>query len=130
MDRIDLQVEVPAVPYEDLKAPRGSRDSATMRKGILRVRDVQATRYKGKRVRLNADLTGASLERWCAVGEGEQRFMEQAVRRLGLSARAYTRVLRIARTIADLEAVETIGVDHLAEAINFRTMDRVNPPQL
>lgn len=129
MDRIDLQVEVPAVPYEDLKAPRGARDSATMRAGILRVRAVQAARYKGQRIRLNADLTGAALERWCAVGETEQRFLEQAVRRLGLSARAYTRVLRIGRTIADMEEAEAIGIDHLAEAINFRTMDRVNPPQ-
>jgi len=100
-----------------------------MRAGILRVRAVQAARYKGQRIRLNADLTGAALERWCAVGEGEQRFLEQAVRRLGLSARAYTRVLRIGRTIADMEEAEAIGIDHLAEAINFRTMDRVNPPQ-
>ncbi len=129
MDRIDLQVEVPAVPYEDLKAPRGSRDSATMRAGIVRVRGMQAARYKGLGLRLNADLQGAHLERWCAVGEGEHGFLEQAVRRLGLSARAYTRVLRIARTIADMEDAETIEIPHLAEAINFRTMDRVNTPQ-
>lgn len=128
LDRIDLQVEVPAVPYEDLKAPRGGRDSAAMRQGILKVRAMQAERYKGARLRLNADLSGSALERWCAVGEGEQRFLEQAVRRLGLSARAYTRVLRIARTIADMEDAERIGVEHLAEAINFRTMDRVNQP--
>jgi len=129
MDRIDLQVEVPAVPYEDLKAPRGNRDSATMRAGILKVRAMQAERYQGQRIRLNADLTGAALERWCAVGAAEQQFLEQAVRKLGLSARAYTRVLRIARTIADMEEAETLGIGHLAEAINFRTMDRVNQPQ-
>lgn len=128
MDRIDLQVEVPAVPYDDLKAPRGVRDSAAMRQGILKVRALQAERYKGQRIRLNSELTGANLERWCAVGEDEQRFLEQAVRRLGLSARAYTRVLRIARTIADMEEAPTIGIGHLAEAINFRTMDRVNQP--
>ena len=129
MDRIDLQVEVPAVPYEDLKAPRGTRDSATMRAGIVKVRGVQAARYQGLGIRLNADLQGAHLERWCKVGEAEHGFLEQAVRRLGLSARAYTRVLRIARTIADMEDAETIGIPHLAEAINFRTMDRVNTPQ-
>jgi magnesium chelatase family protein len=129
MDRIDLQVEVPAVPYEDLKAPRGSRDSATMRAGIVKVRALQAVRYQGSNIRLNADLQGALLERWCTVGEGEHQFLEQAVRRLGLSARAYTRVLRIARTIADMEDAETIEIPHLAEAINFRTMDRVNQPQ-
>jgi magnesium chelatase family protein len=130
MDRIDLQVEVPAVPYEDLKAPRGGRSSADMRAGILRVREIQAARYRGERIRTNADLGGALLERWCAVGEAEQKFLEQAVRRLGLSARAYTRVLRIARTIADLEGAERLEIGHLAEAINFRTMDRVNPPGL
>ncbi|MBU1228425.1 MAG: YifB family Mg chelatase-like AAA ATPase [Proteobacteria bacterium] len=128
MDRIDLQVEVPAVPYEDLKAPRGSRDSATMRAGIVKVRAIQAGRYKGSGIRLNADLQGALLERWCKVGEAEHGFLEQAVRRLGLSARAYTRVLRIARTIADMEDAENVGIPHLAEAINFRTMDRVNQP--
>lgn len=128
MDRIDLQVEVPAVPYDDLKAPRGGRDSATMRAGILKVRALQAERYKGQRIRLNSELTGAALECWCAVGEAEQRFLAQAVHRLGLSARAYTRVLRIARTIADMEDAQAIGIGHLAEAINFRTMDRVNPP--
>ena len=130
MDRIDLQVEVPAVPYEDLRAPRGGRSSADMRAGILRVREIQAARYRGERIRTNADLGGALLERWCAVGEAEQKFLEQAVRRLGLSARAYTRVLRIARTIADLEGAERLEIGHLAEAINFRTMDRVNPPGL
>jgi magnesium chelatase family protein len=129
MDRIDLQVEVPAVPYEDLKAPRGTRDSATMRAGIVKVRAIQAERYKGSNIRLNADLQGALLERWCKVGEAEHSFLEQAVRRLGLSARAYTRVLRIARTIADMEDAEHIEIPHLAEAINFRTMDRVNAPQ-
>ena len=128
MDRIDMQVEVPAVPYEDLKAPRGARDSATMRAGIIKVRAIQAVRYQGSGLRLNADLQGALLERWCAVGEAEHSFLELAVRRLGLSARAYTRVLRIARTIADMEDAETIGIPHLAEAINFRTMDRVNTP--
>ena len=129
MDRIDMQVEVPAVPYEDLKAPRGTRDSATMRAGIIKVRATQTARYKGSGIRLNADLQGALLERWCKVGEAEHQFLEQAVRRLGLSARAYTRVLRIARTIADMEDAETIEIPHLAEAINFRTMDRVNQPQ-
>ncbi len=130
LDRIDLQVEVPAVPYDDLKAPRGARDSKTMREGILRARAVQAERSADRGPRLNADLSGSALERWCEVGEAEQRFLEQAVRRLGLSARAYTRVLRIARTIADLDGEPGITVGQLAEAINFRTMDRVNPPQL
>ena len=128
MDRIDMQVEVPAVPYEDLKAPRGSRDSATMRAGIVKVRAIQAERYQGSGIRLNADLQGSLLERWCKVGEAEHSFLEQAVRRLGLSARAYTRVLRIARTIADMEDAEQVEIPHLAEAINFRTMDRVNTP--
>ncbi len=125
LDRIDLQVEVPAVPYEDLKAPRGSRGSGEMRANIVRVRKVQAERYAGEYIRLNSELSGSLLEQWCAVGAQEQKFLEQAVSSLGLSARAYTRVLRIARTIADLDGAGSLDCGHLAEAINFRTMDRV-----
>ena len=124
MDRIDLQVEVPAVPYKDLKQTRGTTDSATMRERIVTARAVQAERFEGLPVYTNSQLSGSPLEKFCALGAQEHDFLGGAVRTLGLSARAYTRVLRIARTIADLEGAETLGVAHLAEAINYRTMDR------
>ena len=124
LDRIDLHVDVPAVPYEDLKETRGSVDSTVMRGRIVTARRVQSDRYQGTGLRTNADLTGAPLEQYCRLGEAEHGFLKTAVESLGLSARAYTRVLRIGRTIADLAGAETILVDHLAEAINYRTMDR------
>lgn len=124
LDRIDLHVDVPAVPYEDLKQTKSDVDSATMRKRIGRARDVQRARYTDHHFSLNAELSGSFLEEYCPLGEAEHGFLRQAVESLGLSARAYTRILRIARTIADLSGDEAIGIDHLAEAINYRTMDR------
>ena len=124
LDRIDLQVEVPAVPYKDLRADSGSLGSAEMREHILAARVIQAERYNGLPLRGNAELSGRHLATWCRLGEPEHAFLEKAVRSLGLSARAYTRILRIGRTIADLEATPEVRVQHLAEAINYRTMDR------
>lgn len=127
LDRIDLQVEVPAVPYKDLKEVRGSVDSATMRGRIAQARDIQARRYAGTATHINSELAGTALEEHCRLSQAEHGFLEQAVHKLGLSARAYTRVLRIARTIADLEGTEALAVHHLAEAINYRSMDRQGP---
>ncbi|WP_027721845.1 YifB family Mg chelatase-like AAA ATPase [Maridesulfovibrio zosterae] len=123
LDRIDLQIEVPAVDYKDLRDSRGL-DSASMRENIERVRALQSDRYKDINILTNSELSGSSLEKYCQLTEAEHTFLEQAVRSLGLSARAYTRVLRIARTIADLAEEERIQVAHLAEAINYRSMDR------
>lgn len=124
MDRIDLHVEVPAVPYQDLKAKAGGTDSKTMREAIAGARSRQAWRFDGTALLTNADLTGKSLEAHCGLGAEEHAFLEGAVSRLGLSARAFTRVVRIARTIADVDGAAEIGVDQLAEAINYRSLDR------
>lgn len=124
LDRIDLHVDVPAVPYEDLKRERGSVDSATMRSRIMEARDRQAERFKGLPVSVNAQLTGSALEEHCRLEATCHTFLENAVKSLGLSARAYTRILRIARTVADLDGSAAIAVNHLAEAINYRTLDR------
>ncbi|WP_461208704.1 YifB family Mg chelatase-like AAA ATPase [Desulfocurvus sp. DL9XJH121] len=124
LDRIDLHVEVPAVPYKDLAGVGGGADSATMRARIQAARQVQAERYAGTSARINADLSGAPLDRHCALEQAGHAFLQRAVDSLGLSARAHTRVLRIARTIADLEGADAIGVPQLAEAVNYRSLDR------
>jgi magnesium chelatase family protein len=124
LDRIDLQVQVPAVPYKELKQRSSSLDSATLRRRIETARAIQAERFADLPVSTNSQLSGGLLEKACALTAAEHEFLEQAVHRLGLSARAYTRILRIARTIADLDAAETIATPHLAEAINFRFLDR------
>ena len=124
LDRIDLQVEVPAVPYKDLRAETGKVDSALMRSRVLAARELQTQRYKGTPIRTNSQLSGKALNVYCAIGDAEHRFLEMANHRLGLSARAHTRILRLARTIADLDAETNVRVEHLAEAINYRNMDR------
>ncbi len=124
LDRIDLHVEVPAVPYKDLKQTKSGIGSAAMRERIDHARSVQQARYAGLHFSSNSELSGQWLERHCALGETEHAFLEGAVRRLGMSARAFTRVLRIARTIADLAGDASLGATHLAEAINYRTLDR------
>lgn len=124
LDRIDLQVEVPAVPYKDLKAETGRVDSALMRTRVLGARTVQTERFAGTNIRTNSQLSGKALGVYCPIGEDCHRFLEMANQRLGLSARAHTRILRLARTIADLDSMADIRVEHLAEAINYRNLDR------
>ena len=124
LDRIDLQVEVPAVPYKDLKAPHGQLGSADMRRRVLAAREIQNARFAALPLRTNADLSGRHLNNFCKLTEAEHAFLENVVKSLGLSARAYTRVLRIARTVADLEGAPDVSVEHLAEAVNYRYLDR------
>ncbi|GAB6037115.1 hypothetical protein JCM15519_16740 [Fundidesulfovibrio butyratiphilus] len=124
LDRIDLQVEVPAVPYKDLRQDSGKVSSAEMRARVLAARAVQAARFAGTSLFSNSQLSGRSLSAFCPVGDEEHRFLEAATARLGLSARAYTRILRLGRTIADLDGLERIRVEHLAEAVNYRNLDR------
>ncbi|KAF4529475.1 hypothetical protein B566_EDAN018129 [Ephemera danica] len=125
LDRIDLHVEVPAVPYEDLRTEIPGKSSSAMRDTVQAARAVQAKRYTGSKCRCNADLSGRELEKHCSLDATGHTFLGEAVKRLHLSARAYTRVLRIARTIADIEKAESILTPHLAEAINCRTLDRM-----
>ena len=124
LDRIDLHVEVPAVPYRDLKQEQGSISSAVMRERIDAAREVQRRRYDGLHFSSNSELSGRWLECFCPLTAREHDFLEGAVQRLGMSARAFTRVLRISRTIADLAGDESLTVVHLAEAINYRGLDR------
>lgn len=141
LDRIDLHVEVPAVPYKKLRGDMAKAEntaknnaktadnafsSAAMRERILAARAVQAKRYQNTPCITNADLSGKYLEQFCRLGEQEHAFLESVVQTLALSARAYTRILRIARTIADLHGEENIHTAELAEAVNFRTLDRQN----
>lgn len=130
LDRIDLHIEVPAVPYDDLASQAKGEGSAVMAKRVAAARTVQTRRYaplateRGPRCRTNADLSGNLLETFCALDADGRSFLGAAVTSLSLSARAYTRILRIARTIADMENEESITTPHLAEALNCRFLDR------
>lgn len=125
LDRIDLHVEVPAVPYEDLRAKIPGKSSAAMRAEVEGARLIQEARYGGTLCQSNADLSGRMLDTHCKLDAEGHDFLKQAVQALHLSARAYTRILRIARTIADLAGEADIAVGHLAEAVNCRALDRM-----
>lgn len=125
LDRIDIHLEVPTVPYADLVGRGPAEPSAAIRGRVERARAVQRARFRGQRgVHANAHMTARDLRRWCAVGEPVEGLLRNAVNRLGLSARAYHRVLKIARTIADLDGAEAIETSHVSEAIQYRSLDR------
>lgn len=128
LDRIDLHIEVPAVPYRELREQLPGMSSAEMRKRISVVRQLQLKRFdqcsNKASTMTNADISGKMLDQFCPLGTSEHDFLENAADRFGLSARSCTRILRIARTIADLDQSTNINIQHLAEAINCRFMDR------
>ena len=124
LDRIDIQVEVPAVHYKELSQERVAENSATLRMRVNRARRVQLKRFSGRRVFCNAHMTSQDIGQFCQPDEAGAKLLENAMARLGLSARAYTRILKVARTIADLAGEEHIGGAHIAEAIQYRALDR------
>ena len=126
LDRIDLQVEVTPVPLEKLSgtAPAGE-DSATIAARVVAAREIQANRYADQRgIYCNAQMPSRLVREWCRIDTAGQQLLKTAMEKLQLSARAYDRILKVARTIADLEGAATIQPMHLAEAINFRGLDR------
>jgi magnesium chelatase family protein len=124
LDRLDIHIEVPAVEFKDLASEAPTADSASVRAQVSRAREIQAERFRGRDIFVNAGMSGGQLKKWAPVDAAGLKLLEAAVERLGLSARAYSRVIKLARTIADLEGAETITPAHLAEAISFRALDR------
>lgn len=124
LDRIDLHIEVPSVQFEDFHTDFKGKDSAGMKLRVENARKIQKERYKGTVCLTNADLSGAMLEKYCFLEQKERNFLGKAVDRLALSARSFTRILKVARTVADLEEQEKIAVSHIALAIQCRALDR------
>jgi magnesium chelatase family protein len=124
LDRIDLHIEVPAVPFHELSASADGTSSAVMREQVSTARQVQQARF-GKDVPvLNSRMTSRQLRKFCVLEDAGRELLKNAMDELGLSARAHDRILRVARTIADLEGSAEIREDHLVEAISYRTLDR------
>lgn len=119
-DRIDLCVELHAVDIASLKGGKKAESSEIIRKRVMKARKIQDERFKGTPYRFNGDIQAADMERYCTLGKEEQHYMEKLFQNLNLSARAYYRILKVARTIADLEGVPEIGEAHLLEASFYR----------
>lgn len=124
VDRIDIHIDVPAVPYRDLRDDREGTDSASMRGQVVQARGRQARRFAGDNCRANARMTSRQVRQYCKLDGAGEQMMKQAVYELGLSARAHDKVLKVARTIADLEDSEQIQSQHVGEAIQYRRLDR------
>ncbi len=125
LDRIDMHLEVPAVPYADLSRPSDGTSTASMREQVMRARAVQAARFRGEPgPAINGRMTGRSIRQHCPLDAATQELLGQAMTELGLSARAHDRILRVARTVADLDGATELTPGHVAEAIGYRTLDR------
>lgn len=124
LDRLDIHVEVPPVDYKALSATTKEESSATIRERVNKARKIQQERYRGTGITCNAELTPALLKKYCVLEDAAAELLRDSFERLGLSARAYDKILKVARTIADLKGNENIEKENIFTAIRFRTLDR------
>ena len=124
LDRIDIHIEVSPVKYDKLNDVSKGETSAVIKQRVDRARKIQEDRYKDYKIFSNSELTPKMLDEFCKLDEESKNIMEKAFQKLGLSARAYGRILKVSRTIADLEGSEKIKKEHITEAIQYRTLDR------
>jgi len=124
LDRIDIHIEVPSVRYKDLAGKSIGESSGVIKERIERARVMQKGRFADRSMQFNARMSDKEIKLYCIVGDESQKLIEMAIEKLGLSARAYTKVLKIARTIADIEGDDNISSSHVAEAIQYRSLDR------
>ena len=124
LDRFDIHVEVPTVKYSELESSEKAESSAVIRERVNRARSIQLERYKNEKIFSNASLSAASLDVYCPLDENCKTLLRNVFEKLGLSARAHSRIIKVARTIADLDASENIKPNHIAEAIRYRSLDK------
>ena len=124
LDRIDLHIEVPAVPFKELNAQQPGTSSAAMREQVLAARKVQTARFAKSTARTNAHLTSRQIREHCQLSDAGTNLLRAAIQETGLSARAHDKILRVARTIADLDGQAEILPEHVSEAVNYRMLDR------
>jgi len=124
LDRIDIHVEVPAVKYKDLVGETTGESSYVIRQRVNRARHIQYPRFAGQKIYCNANMQSRQIREYCKIEEGGDQLLEIAIKQLGLSARAYDRILKVSRTIADLAESNIIQAEHISEAIQYRSLDR------
>ncbi len=123
LDRIDICTEAAPVEFGDLRGQRKEESSGQIRQRVERVREIQKERFAGRRIRFNSQMTGEDIRRFCGLSREEEGFFRDVYQRKGMSARAYSKILKVARTIADLDGAEQIGHAHLCEAIGYRSLE-------
>ncbi|GET30739.1 YifB family Mg chelatase-like AAA ATPase [Prolixibacter sp. SD074] len=126
LDRIDIHLEVVPVPFNKLSELRAGEPSEKIRERVIRARNIQAERFRGTEIHANAQMSSRMLRKYCNPDEAGNQLLKNAMEKMGLSARAYDRILKVSRTIADLEGSEKIQADHLGEAIQYRSLDKEN----
>ncbi|MCA9034653.1 MAG: YifB family Mg chelatase-like AAA ATPase [Planctomycetaceae bacterium] len=124
LDRIDIHIEVPPVPFRELSDKSEGTSSASMRERVVEARSRQSVRFKGTRTLANGKMKPQQIRKFCRLENDAEQLLKNAMEETGLSARAHDKILRISRTIADLDGSDKIAVHHLSEAINYRTLDR------
>ena len=127
LDRIDLTVDAPRVPVESLLQKKTAESSARIRERVMAAQERQQVRFREESISFNGEMNTPQTERYCALGRAEKQFVKEIFQRMNLSARAYHRILKVSRTIADLDAADRITEDHLAEAVGYRCADRGKP---
>ena len=124
LDRIDIHIEVPAVEFKELSSKRMGTPSAEMREQVVSARQIQAERLASSRINCNAQMNSKQVRSFCELDKAGQTLLRDSVNEMGLSARAHDKVLRLSRTIADLEQAPQIQAHHITEAVNYRVLDR------
>ena len=124
LDRIDIHLEVPEVNYKEISSERSGESSEVIRERVKAIREVQKDRFKDEIFKYNSEIPEKKLKKYCALDANSEKILELAFRKYGMSARTYNKILKIARTIADMDGCENIKEDHVLESIQYRTMDK------
>jgi len=124
LDRIDIHIDMPAVRFQELRQDAGGELSEAIRERVVKARERQLERFQGEKIYCNAQMSSRQIRKYCNISAECERLLESAMSRLGLSARAHDRILKVARTIADMEGIEDIATANVSEAIQYRSLDR------
>jgi len=126
LDRIDIHIDVPAVNYKEMRSTKDAESSASILERVIRAREIQLTRFfsASEKLYCNAQMPTQLIRKFCELSADCERLLERAMAQQGLSARAHDRILKVARTLADVESIPQIEPKHIAEAIQYRTLDR------
>ena len=124
LDRIDICTEVPSVTFEQLQGKKRGERSAQIRKRVEKVQKIQAERYKNEKINFNGELQGKQIEKFCPMTQEAASLLDRAYNRISFSARSYHRILKVCRTIADMEGEDIIASHHVAEALSYRAFEQ------